>query len=66
MKIDFDQKHDIIRIKFQEGDYEISKELDDGIIVDMNKEGQIIAIEILDVSSKIPKGNLKEFVMSLS
>lgn len=66
MKIDFDQKHDIIRIKFQEGDYEISKEIDDGIIMDMTKEGQIMAIEILDVSSKIPKGNLKEFVMSLS
>lgn len=66
MKIDFDQKHDIIRIKFQEGDYEISKEIDDGIIIDMTKEGQIMAIEILDVSNKIPKGNLKEFVMSLS
>ena len=66
MKINFDQKHDVIRIKFQEGDYEISKELDDGIIVDMTKDNQIIAIEILDASSRIPKGNLKEFTMNFS
>ncbi|MBI3623315.1 DUF2283 domain-containing protein [Candidatus Pacearchaeota archaeon] len=66
MKIDFDTKNDVMRIKFQEGEYEISKEIDDGIVIDMTKDNQIIAIEILDVSEKIPKNNLKEFSMSLS
>ncbi|MEK6819797.1 MAG: DUF2283 domain-containing protein [Nanoarchaeota archaeon] len=66
MKINFDTKHDIIRIKFQDGEYEKSKEVDEGIIVDMDKNNKIIAIEILDASDRIPKGNLKEFSMNIS
>lgn len=66
MKINFDTKHDIMRIKFQEGEYEISKEIDDGIIIDMTKDNKIIAIEILDASDRIPNGNLKEFSMNIS
>ena len=37
MKINFDQKHDVMRIKFQEGSYGISKEVGEGIVVDMTK-----------------------------
>ena len=66
MKISFDPKHDVMRIKFQEGNYEISKEIDEDIIVDMTKDNKIMAIEILNVSSRIPKKNLKEFAMSIS
>ena len=66
MKISFDPKHDIIRIKFQEGKYATSKEVDEGIVIDMTKDSKIMAIEILDVSSKIPKRNMKDFAMSIS
>ncbi len=66
MKINFDKKNDVMRIKFQEGEYETSKEIDEGVIIDVDKNNRIIAIEILDVSDRIPKGNLKEFAMSIS
>ena len=66
MKINFDKKNDIMRVKFQEGKYEISKEIAEGIIIDTDKDNKIIAIEIIDVSERIPKGNLKEFSMSIS
>jgi len=66
MKINFDAKHDIMRIKFREGNYEISKEIDEGIVMDMDKDNKIIAIEIMDVSERIPKSDLKEFSMSIS
>ncbi|MAG02408.1 DUF2283 domain-containing protein [Candidatus Pacearchaeota archaeon] len=66
MKINFDSEHDVMRITFQEGEYEMSKEVEDGIVVDMTKDNQIIAIEILDVSHRIPKTNLKEFAMKVS
>ena len=66
MKINFDKKNDIMRVKFQEGKYEISKEIDEGIIIDTDKDNKIIAIEIIDVSERIPKENLKEFSMSIS
>ncbi len=66
MKINFDPKHDIMRIKFQDGKYEISKELEEGIIVDVTKNNEIIAIEIMDVSKRIPRKNLKDVAISIS
>jgi uncharacterized protein YuzE len=55
-----------MRIKFQEGKYALSKEVDEGIIIDTTEDNKIIAIEILDVSDKIPKRNIKEFSMNIS
>lgn len=66
MKINYDPAHDIMRIKFQEGEYEISKEVDGGIVIDVTKDNQIIAIEIIDVSKRIPRKNLKDFGITIS
>ena len=65
MKISFDPKHDIMRIKFQDGKYDISKEIDDGIVIDMTKDKKIMAIEIIDVSTRIPIENLKEITVGI-
>ena len=64
MKISFDQKADAMRITFQEGEYEISKEIAEGIIVDMNKNDDILAIEILDASERMPKKNLRNITFA--
>ncbi len=66
MKINLDQKNDVMRIKFQDGRYDTSEEVGDGIVIDMTKEKKIIAIEIIDVSRKIPKKNLKEVIVGIS
>ena len=66
MKITFDPKHDVMRMKFKEGEYEISREIDEGIVLDVTKNNEIMAIEILDVSERIPKKNLKDFSISIS
>ncbi len=66
MKITFDSKNDVMRIKFQEGKYEISKEVDDGIIIDMAKDNKILAIEILGASQRIPKGKIKEVAVGVT
>lgn len=66
MKINFDTKNDIMRIKFQEGEYKESREIEEGIIVDITKDDKVMAIEIIDVSKKMPKNNLKEFSMNIS
>jgi len=60
MKIKFDSKADAIRIKFQEGEYESSKEVDEGVIIDFSIDNKIMAIEILDVSDKISAKALRE------
>lgn len=66
MKVNFDEKTDILRIKFQEGDYEISKEVDEDIVIDMTKDGKIMAIEIIDVSEKMPNQNFKDISFGVS
>lgn len=66
MKIIFDPKHDIMRITFREGRYRVSKEVDDGIIIDMTKDNKIMAIEILDASQQIPKSEIKEMTVGVS
>lgn len=66
MKISVDQKNDIMRIKFQDGEYSVSKEIADGIIIDMTKNNKVMAIEILNVSEKIPKKEIKEITVGVS
>ncbi|OQY82147.1 MAG: hypothetical protein B6D41_18575 [Chloroflexi bacterium UTCFX4] len=50
MRITYDESVDIIYIRFREGDYEESDEVSEGVIVDFDKEGKPMAIEILDAS----------------
>ena len=66
MKIRFDKKRDIMRIVFQDGKYEVSKEIGEGIIVDLTKDRKIIAIEILDASARIQKGELDDIALDIS
>ncbi len=66
MKIEYDKKADAIYVHFQQGKYEVSKEIADGIIVDYTKDGKVIGIEILEVSKRIPMKELKEVTVSLS
>lgn len=51
MKVTFDESVDILYIRLREGDYAESDEVSEGIIVDFDKQGKPIAIEILDASS---------------
>ena len=60
MRITYDKKADAANITFQKGKYHISKEIGEGVIVDYTKGGKILSIEILDVSKRMPKGNIKD------
>ena len=66
MKITVDRKKDIMRIAFEEGTYDVSEELDNGIIVDLTKNKKIVAIEILDVSEKISLKNIQHVSVNVS
>ena len=65
MKIEYDKKADAIYIHFQQGEYEVSEEIADGIIVDYTKDGKVIGIEILEVSKRMPIKELQEITFSL-
>jgi uncharacterized protein YuzE len=51
MQVKFDESVDILYIRLREGDYAESDEVAQGIIVDFDKQGKPMAIEILDAST---------------
>lgn len=55
MKIHFDKQQDAFYMRFNESPYGESDEIKEGIILDYDKKGKIIGIEILDASKKLPQ-----------
>ena len=66
MKIKYDSKADAMNIIFQKGKYDISKEVADGIIIDIGEKGKILSIEILDVSKRMPKESIEDVTVGLT
>ena len=53
MKIEFSKTADALYVYFREVKIARSEDIQDGVVVDFDDEGQIVGIEILDVSSKL-------------
>lgn len=54
MKIRYDSKVDAVYIELAKGKYEISRDVSDVVIVDEDKNGKVLGIEILDATENIP------------
>jgi uncharacterized protein YuzE len=65
LRIAYDPKADAMNIRFQEGTYEISKEIAEGIIVDYTKDGRVLSIEILDASKRMPLESIKDITIGV-
>ncbi len=50
MKINYDPKVDAVYIELAKGKYEVSREVSKSVIVDEDKNGKILGVEVLDVS----------------
>ncbi len=59
MKIEYSKEADAIYVYFKEDFVEKSKEIEDGIVIDFDKNGQLIGIEALDASKRF---NLADIV----
>lgn len=55
----YDKDEDILNIELKRGDYWKSIELPNGVIIDVAKDGTIIAIEIMR-ASKVFSGDVKK------
>ncbi|MBL7137361.1 MAG: DUF2283 domain-containing protein [Bacteroidales bacterium] len=55
MKIKYDKSVDVLFISFSEAEVKESDEGKPGIILDYDKDGSIIGIEVLNASKKIPQ-----------
>ena len=55
MKITYDKDADAMYIKLKDDEIVNTKEIDRNTIIDLNKKGEIIGIEILFVKERNPK-----------
>ncbi|MDH7607385.1 MAG: DUF2283 domain-containing protein [Candidatus Bathyarchaeota archaeon] len=55
IKVEYDSKADAMYIWLRKAKYEISEELAENVIIDLDKRRRIIGIEILDASKNLGK-----------
>ncbi len=66
MKIRYDSKVDAMYIELAKGKYEASREISASVIVDEDKNGKVLGIEILDATENIPAFNPKKISIQTS
>lgn len=52
VQVEYDKKADALYIWVRKAKYDISEELAENVIIDLDKAGRIIGIEVLDASKK--------------
>ena len=60
MKIEFDKDADAIYIEFGKGEFAKNKKIDNDTMIDLDKDDNILGIEILNVSKRMPKDFLSD------
>jgi uncharacterized protein YuzE len=64
MKITYDPEADVLRILFKDAEIEESDEDKPGVILDYDKDGNIVGLEILDASKRIENPQTVEYAVS--
>ena len=65
MEITYDKDADAMYIEFRQGKFSKNKLIDDFTILDLDSKGNILGIELLDVSKRIPAKELLLHVKNL-
>ena len=53
MKIEYSKGADALYVYFKQGEIAKSKEVEEGVVIDLDGEGHLIGIEILDASVRV-------------
>jgi uncharacterized protein YuzE len=64
MKIKYDKQTDVLYIQFNDKTIIKSGEDHKGVIVDYDNDSNVVGIEILNASSKLPQPNIVEYEMA--
>ena len=64
MKVIYDKETDTLTIVLHTGKVADSDELRDGLIVDYDKSGRVVSLELLDASEQISEPQSVEFVLA--
>ena len=65
MEISYDKKADAVYIELRKGDFVKNKKVDDLTILDLDASGELLGIEILEASKRIPADSLSEVNVKL-
>ena len=60
MKITLDKEADAMYIELSDTEFATNKKIDDETIIDLDEDGKIIGIEILNVSKRMTKNFLSD------
>ncbi|MBI1969856.1 DUF2283 domain-containing protein [Candidatus Woesearchaeota archaeon] len=60
MEITYDKEADAVYIEFRKGEFAKNRKIDDLTILDLDKNGNILGIELLRASKRIPRESLSE------
>lgn len=60
MEITYDKEADAMYIEFRKGEFAKNKKIDDFTIIDLDKQENLLGIELLEVSKRIPVESLSE------
>ena len=55
MQIKYVKDIDVLNIELQEGKFEYSEEIGEGVILDLGQNGDILSIEIIDATKRLGK-----------
>jgi uncharacterized protein YuzE len=64
MKVTYDKATDIVRVLFSDAGVEDSDEVRPGVIVDFDKGGGVVGLEILDASKRMPNPQVVEVAVA--
>lgn len=60
MEIRYDKNADAMYIELRKGKFAKNKKVNDFMVIDMDKAGKLLGIELLNVSKQVPAGSLAE------
>ena len=63
MKIEYSKEADALYVHFREIMVAKSREVEEGVIIDLDKDGHIIGVEILDASKRLQPSELVNIII---
>jgi len=64
MKVTYDPEVDVLRIRFSSSPIEESDEEKPGVILDYDKDGNVVGLEILDASKRMENPRSVEYAVT--
>ena len=62
VRVEYDEKADAMYIWLRKAKYDISEELAENVVIDLDKNGRIIGIEVLDASKNLGKEHVTKIL----